>query len=197
MIFIGLPGVSSDEEFLVVKLNNKETSYFIGNKGNVISATRGYYRLLKPYKDTKGYSRVTIHLDGEYYDKKVHRLVASAFIPNIYNKPEVNHKDGNKSNNSVQNLEWATSKENSIHVEVNGLRHHVRGESQGNNKYSEKQIRHVCECIVDNKLYLDEISKLTGVHYDTIIDIKKYKSWNHITREYDFKGYNKCRIRKK
>jgi hypothetical protein len=56
----------------------------------------------------------------------IHRLVASAFIPNTENKPEVNHWDGNKLNNKIDNLEWATHKENCEHRELHGLSNNKR-----------------------------------------------------------------------
>lgn len=59
---------------------------------------------------------------------KVHRLVAETFILNQKNKPEVNHKDGNKSNNNISNLEWCTSSENQIHAFKTGLQKIKKGE---------------------------------------------------------------------
>ena len=67
--------------------------------------------------DSNGYCKV--YADGQGY--LVHRLVAEAFIPNPDDKPQVNHKDGNKRNNSIANLEWATQSENTQHAYDNGL----------------------------------------------------------------------------
>lgn len=61
----------------------------------------------------KGYRGVCIPIDGKHVTKKVHRLVAQTFIPNPNNLPQVNHKDGDKSNNNVSNLEWCTNSYNS------------------------------------------------------------------------------------
>lgn len=77
-------------------------------------------RILKQYKQ-RGYLNVTLSKCGHYKKARVHRLVAAAFIPNPDNKPEVNHIDGNKQNNGVENLEWCTSAENSRHALEHGL----------------------------------------------------------------------------
>ena len=66
-------------------------------------------------KHNKGYMRVDLWANGKRHHLKVHRLVAQAFVPNPYGKPQVNHKDGNNRNNSYTNLEWVTDEENKAH----------------------------------------------------------------------------------
>jgi hypothetical protein len=76
---------------------------------------------MKPYTTDKGYLRIGIWVNDKQKMHKIHRLVANAFIENIDNKPEVNHKDTIKTNNHIDNLEWNTSKENIKHGWNNGL----------------------------------------------------------------------------
>lgn len=90
-----------NEEWREVKNYN---GYKVSNFGRVYSMKVS--RLLKPHPDKKGYLRVKFWKDGKGYTFKVHRLVAQAFIPNPHNYPQVNHKDENKTNNIVDNLEW-------------------------------------------------------------------------------------------
>lgn len=80
-------------------------------------------KILKPFIDGKGnYLQVTFYTEGtNKRNYLVHRLVAQEFIPNPDNKLEVNHIDGNKLNNSIDNLEWVTAKENMQHASKNGL----------------------------------------------------------------------------
>lgn len=80
-------------------------------------------RLIKPYKKKcGGYYGVKTYINGKVKNHKIHRLVAMAFIENPLNKSQVNHIDGDKSNNQVSNLEWTTCLENLYHAALNGLR---------------------------------------------------------------------------
>lgn len=81
-------------------------------------------KLLKTVIHKNGYELISIKPDGKYGKCKtlrVHRMVAEAFIPNFDNLPYVNHKDGNKANNVVSNLEWVTASQNAIHAIEYGL----------------------------------------------------------------------------
>ena len=89
--------------------------YFVSNFGRIINR-KGHE--LCPYESHKGYLKVGLAYPGgksHTRKKRVHRLVAQAFIPNPDNLPEVNHKDLNKQNNRVDNLEWVTGEENRRH----------------------------------------------------------------------------------
>ena len=90
-----------------------EGLYQISNKGRVKSLHKGSERILRPVIDRYGYMFVFLYNDNARKYFKIHRLVAQAFISNPENKPQVNHKDENKKNNCIENLEWATAKENS------------------------------------------------------------------------------------
>ena len=90
-----------------------EGLYQISNKGRVKSLKCGKERILRPGINIYGYMFVCLYHDNVKKCFKLHRLVAQAFIPNPENKPQVNHKDENKLNNCVNNLEWSTAKENS------------------------------------------------------------------------------------
>lgn len=83
-------------------------------------ARKGQVR--KPHVTPKGYLRVQLTQGGESRNFQVHRLVAEAFIPNPENKPEVNHRNGNKRDNYIGNLEWATPSENQTHAYALGLK---------------------------------------------------------------------------
>jgi len=78
-------------------------------------------RILKLQLDRRGYPRVRLSINNRKFSYRIHRLVATAFIPNTENKPQVNHIDGDKTNNSVKNLEWVTNLENMRHSISTGL----------------------------------------------------------------------------
>lgn len=97
-------------EEIFVPVKGYEEHYMVSNKGRVFSDVKGHgFVEIKGWKDRRGYQRIQL-IDKKTY--MIHRLVAQAFIPNPENKEQVNHKDENKQNNCVENLEWMTNEEN-------------------------------------------------------------------------------------
>jgi len=115
-------------------------------------------KTLKPAKDKKGYLRVAFKHLGKHTTFKVHRLVAETFLSNELNKPMVNHKDGNKQNNRIENLEWVTNSENIKHAFDNGLIKAKRSIDSHRTKRTKEQIE---------QMYL--LRKL-GMSYKSIAD---------------------------
>lgn len=99
------------------KIIHNEPQYEISSDGQVRRIRTGHVKSLR--KDRYGYLRVTLYPSGKTYT--IHRLVATAFIPNDKNLATVNHMDGNKENNTVQNLEWASVSTNLKHAHSTGL----------------------------------------------------------------------------
>jgi len=96
-----------------------EGIYAVTTLGRVWSYRRGIW--LKQYDNSHGYMFVVLSVQGKDVDKKVHRLVAEAFIANPLCKPQVNHKNGSKSDCRACNLEWVTARENVQHASDMGL----------------------------------------------------------------------------
>ena len=99
-----------------------EGRYEISNFGNVYSIRRKILLTQTPsYQDIRGYNQVCLFKDNKKHTKLVHRLVAEEFLPNPNNLPQINHKDGNKFNNNVINLEWCDASYNTKHAYDNNL----------------------------------------------------------------------------
>lgn len=94
--------------------------YFVDSKGQVYSTRKngGHYREPTPMTqktDKDGYKEVGLYCDGKRYWRRVHRLVATAYLDNPNNLPQINHKDGNPANNNIDNLEWCSTSDNLKH----------------------------------------------------------------------------------
>ena len=98
-----------------------ENIYVINLDGTIKNINNNSTNTLTTRVDRAGYKTVRLSKNGKTHTKYIHRLIATSFIPNPYNKPEVNHKDGNKLNNAVANLEWVTHAENVQHAYKNQL----------------------------------------------------------------------------
>ena len=96
-----------------VDIQGYEGLYKVNTKGEVLSVKSG--KLLKAGRNLQGYMNVALAKNGKSKTYKVHRLVAIAFIPNPNSYPYVNHKDEDKTNNCVENLEWCTHRYNLIY----------------------------------------------------------------------------------
>lgn len=127
---------AANEKWVICTLSDE---YIVSNYGRIIRLPHDVHyrcksawvdlhrsaRLLDP-SGTSGYKEVLLYLNNKPKYVTIHRLVALAFLSNPENKPTVNHKDGNKLNNYVGNLEWATYQENNKHAILTGLRNSVR-----------------------------------------------------------------------
>lgn len=100
-------------------------NYEVSNLGNVRNKKTG--RVLRPSVDKDGYLYVQLYNDNKPKTFRIHRLVTSTLIPNPENKKEVNHINGDKTNNCVSNLEWCTRSENVSHAYRAGLKFHSGG----------------------------------------------------------------------
>lgn len=141
--------------------------YEVTKNGEIINK-RNRHKLI-PQPNAKGYLRVSI--GGELMF--VHRLVAEQYVPNPENKPQVNHKDGNKVNNKVENLEWVTNQENRKHACKNGL--HLTGEQCNWSKLDWSKVKFIREN--KDKYNMVELGRMFGVTRCTIRSVIRGTSW--------------------
>ena len=131
-------------------------------------------------RNRNGYIGVTLFNDGYRKDENVHRLVAKAFLIGEPDQDQVNHKDGNKSNNHVDNLEWCTLSENRQHAYDNGLQHGRKGSKHHGAKFTEDEIREIKRKLA-NGYGVTKLARELGVSHATISLINTGKNWSHIT----------------
>lgn len=150
-------------------------SYQVSNFGNIWANRTN--KLISPFTDKDGYLRFRATSNGKRKHWFVHRAVAVAFLPNPDFKPCVNHDDGNKQNNRLDNLSWVTHSENMKHAFETGLMKPAFGERNGNSKLKDKEVSLIRE------IYKKQVEKLAAqynVSTTTVNDIIKKKYWKHV-----------------
>ena len=169
------------------KLDGYDFDYYITADGRVWTDSRknGIERFMKQHKTKDGYMSVGLYKDGVQKQKRVHILVAEAFIQNTENKPYVNHKDGDKSNNNVENLEWCTQKENVNHA-INVLNHWTNTKKQSeaasiqgkrNRKLTMETARQIRKEYESGEGTSISLSRKYGLSKPCILKILHYKSY--------------------
>ena len=152
-----------------------EQLYSITTDGQIYSVRAN--RFLKPQMDKYGYLTTGLSKDGKRKFFLVHRLVATTYLPNIDNLPEVNHIDGDKANNKLENLEWCTPSDNLKHAFASGAKCN-KGTNNPTSKLDEEKVREIR--ILLKIRNVKEISNIYGVVPGAIYNIKSGKSWNHV-----------------
>lgn len=166
-----------------------EGLYQVSNRAKVKSLFRwrgSDSRILVQNISKTGYYVVTLFRPGFNRVYKVHRLVAEAFIDNPENKRTVNHIDGNKLNNSLGNLEWATDLENIRHGFANNLIVTCVGEKQSATKLKPDEVTAIYNSLLPRR----ELSKKYNISYTAICNIKNGETWSHLTKHNDAKVCN-------
>ncbi len=162
-----------------INLTNKTGHiYSVDTNGVVVNETTGH---VMQGRIKNGYHLVCIQ--QKYIP--IHRLVAFAFIPNEASKPYVNHIDGCKSNNNVDNLEWVTHRGDMTHARDTGLWVAAVGVEHGRCNVSEEDVHRICEYL-EAKESWQTIKHKTNMTRNTYLNIRRRATWKHISSQYNF-----------
>lgn len=151
-----------------------EDNYLVSNLGRVLNIKREIF--MKTRLDKQGYEVLVLHVNGQSVNYSVHRLVATMFVPNPFNLPQVNHINGLKADNVFTNLEWVTSSQNNQHAFDVNLR--KSGEEHYKAKLSKENVIMIRELLSEG-LSHRYISTLFPVGRSTISKIAKGEIWKH------------------
>lgn len=150
-----------------------EGLYEVSNHGRV----KGPKGLIKPKVSNNGYARTELWKKGERWRPTIHRLVAQTFIENPENKPQVNHLDGNKLNNTVSNLEWCTAQENMLHAVALHKRH---GANSCTAKLTEREVIAIL-VMLEKGVHGKWLADIFGITNAQITNLRLKRQWRELT----------------
>lgn len=160
-----------------------EGIYQVSNYGRVKSFHRNRACIFKPISRNDYHRPLFFKNNHKKENLSVHKLIAQIFIPNPEGKPIINHKDGDKTNNCVWNLEWTTNSENQIHAHRMGLIKPKLGQDAPNAKLTAEQVHYIRELYkpYDKEFGANALAKHFGVTHSAILRIIHYKSYKNVT----------------
>ena len=160
--------------------------YFATDDGHIYS--EHLKRNISEYYDKDGYKKVRLcNGTGERKVFSVHRLILETFCPNENsNNLQVNHKDGDKTNNALSNLEWVTCKENINHAYNLGLYTNIGDNNNGEHKLVTSQVLEIIQLLLGHEMTIQEIANKYSVSKNAIESIKYKKTWKHLTKNINF-----------
>jgi len=180
------------ENELWVDIKGYEGYYQISNMGRYKSLDRSYVakkrnclfrlkgKIMRP-NESRGYLVAVLSMDYKTERFPVHRLVADAFLPNHENKRTVNHKNGNKKDNKLSNLEWATDSEQQLHATKIGLRANTLGEKSNFSKLTENAVIEIRRLFESGAIKTKkELARKFNVAPSNVTFIITRQTWKHI-----------------
>lgn len=166
------------------KIEAFDGMFSVSDTGQIRNNKTG--KCLKQSLNKKGYCQIVVKPHGRAGKSvvfRIHRIVATEFLENPENKPTVNHKDGNKTNNSVSNLEWATRSENMQHACDNGLKISTKGVAQQDAKLNDDIVRLIKKEYRprDREFGVRGLARKYAISHPEISKILSGKAWKHVS----------------
>jgi len=158
-------------------LDNYKFPYYVSDEGRVKNR---FGKIMTPHHDKDGYLRLRLFRNnGIRYFYLIHRLVLMAFFPTEDKTLTVNHKDGNKKNNHLTDLEWMTRAENNQHAYNTGLKNN-KGSNHGRANFTEEQVLEIRRLYDEGTYGQTILSRMFNTTQPRISEIIRRKTWNHI-----------------
>ena len=152
-------------------------NYEINSSGVIRNVKTG--KIKSQYPANGGYYFVTLHKENRNgKPRRVHRLLAEAFIPNPDGKPCINHKNGDRGDYSLDNLEWCTHDENMKHAFATGLANNT-GEKNGQSKITREIAKEIKRLLSESSLSQQRIADSFGISRSLVLGIKLGRLWRH------------------
>lgn len=176
------------------KICNNYPTIEVSNLGNCRRTNNKNKKYL--YVSRQGYYVTEVKVNGKRKLLKLHRLIAEAFLnPPTKELVEecseahwgvvcVNHKDGNKLNNNVSNLEWCTAADNNRHASKNNLVPSLKGEKNGRAKLKESQVHEICRLFQDTSIKTQDVANMFNISLAQVQKIRCGIAWKEVWKQY-------------